>query len=106
MKEYIERETLLQALEEIGGCGAPPESWADGWDKAISRAIKLTEEQPAADMVKVRHGKWNIVDGDFYWVDGKCSVCGYTDCFDESRFYKYCPECGAKMDGNVGDDND
>jgi hypothetical protein len=53
----------------------------------------------SADVVEVVHGEWEIVDSDLDWVDGKCSACGYTDCFDESGFYKYCPDCGAKMDG-------
>lgn len=53
MAEYIERETLLQTLEEVGGCDAPPDSWADGWDKGISEAIKFVKELPAADVVKV-----------------------------------------------------
>lgn len=51
------------------------------------------------DVAPVVHGEWSIV-----WVDQghidmekmyKCSVCGgrkYND-------YRYCPECGAIMDG-------
>lgn len=50
---------------------------------------------------EVKHGKWKICDSDLDWVEGECSVCGYTDCFDESGFYKYCPECGARMDEKI-----
>ena len=53
LKEYIEREALLQELEEVGGCDAPPDSWADGFDKGILSAIKHVEAQPAADVVEV-----------------------------------------------------
>lgn len=53
MTEYIEREALMQELEEIGGCDAPPDSWADGFDKGILSAIKHVEAQPAADVVEV-----------------------------------------------------
>ena len=52
MPEHIEREALLQVLEEVGGCDAPPDSWADGWDKGISEAIKFVKELPAADVVE------------------------------------------------------
>ena len=40
-----------------------------------------------------RHGKWIDIDGDgTYWL---CSVCGEVLCCNNN----YCPNCGAKMDG-------
>lgn len=53
MAEYIEREALLQALEALGGCDAPPDSWADGWDKGISEAIIIVKKMPTADVSEV-----------------------------------------------------
>lgn len=52
---------------------------------------------------EVKHGKWIICDKHIWdlVIDAKCSVCGYIDCFDESGFYKYCPECGARMDEKI-----
>lgn len=35
MSDLIDREALLKQLHDAGGCGAPAESWADGYDKAI-----------------------------------------------------------------------
>ena len=96
-KEYIEREALMQELEEIGGCDAPPDSWADGFDKGILSAIKHVEAQPADDVTEVRHGRW-IEDQEFF----KCSECG---CLTDYRLSNFCPDCGAKMDGKVGADN-
>ena len=66
---------------------------------------------PAADMREVKHGKWQITEYDYY----DCSVCGnsyYNGCdssaearqkLDERSpdVYKYCPHCGAKMDGEI-----
>ncbi|MBP1546311.1 MAG: hypothetical protein J6A37_06905 [Oscillospiraceae bacterium] len=40
---------LFYVLNDIGGCGAPPESWADGWDKAINAAIEAVEKLKATD---------------------------------------------------------
>ena len=53
-----------------------------------------------------RHAHWIIGKNSIYdeYVDGKCSNCGYTDCFNENGFYNYCPECGARMDEVVSDD--
>lgn len=53
MAEYIEREALLEKLHEVGGCGAEPDTWADGYDKAIDVAYGLVQRTPAADVVPV-----------------------------------------------------
>ena len=41
------------------------------------------------------HGKWNIVEG----MPTQCSLCGY---YVKQKTYKYCPNCGARMEN---DDN-
>ena len=57
--------------------------------------------EPAADVSEVRHGEWVHTDKAFSWRSkDECSECGYHQ---KDRinldFYKYCPNCGAKMDG-------
>ena len=48
---------------------------------------------PAADVVEVRHGRWI---GKTY----KCSLCGkWVDPLQGDADMNYCPNCGAKMDG-------
>lgn len=42
----IDANALHQALHDAGGCGATPGTWADGWDKAITEAIRLLDEAP------------------------------------------------------------
>ena len=39
--DLISRKALMQRLHDAGGCGAPPESWADGYDKAIDLAYGM-----------------------------------------------------------------
>lgn len=48
-----------------------------------------------------RHGRWIEFDDAYNRISGRCSVCGW-----ESHLYEddvvgmpYCPNCGAKMDG-------
>ena len=51
-----------------------------------------------ADFVEVKHGEWirpTIIHGMTIAGLLHCSVCGEVPC-DEG---KYCPNCGAKMDG-------
>lgn len=87
MSEYIERDRLLKVLEHnFYGIGA-----AD-----VMR--QLIEMQPAADAAPVRHGRW-IYGED---IDIQCSVCG-ADALTEGDYRQtrsnYCPNCGARMDG-------
>lgn len=64
MDEYIEREALYEKLHEAGGCDAPKESWADGYDKGITEAIKILNEAPAADVVEIpKEGIGELSDG-------------------------------------------
>lgn len=65
---------------------------------------KLIDAAPTIEAEPVRHGRWNDEHGDLC-----CSVCK-TRFSDEIVFMnrdydykslKYCPECGAKMDGGA-----
>lgn len=75
-----ERDTALQTLEEHG--------------------IGLAQK---ADVVEVRHGEW--LDAQYTYFGAKryeCSLCR-DDEFWKRRYIEikenYCPNCGAKMDG-------
>lgn len=46
MSDLIDREALLKRLHGVGGCGAPPESWADGYDKAMVYKTMRKKEDP------------------------------------------------------------
>lgn len=81
MDEYIDRKALLRTRPDI-------ENWGGPYGYSIS-AIK---QFPAADVAPVRHGKW-IRHGDW----SECSLCGESG----TSHIKYCPNCGAKMDGEV-----
>ena len=52
---------------------------------------------PTVDAVEVVHGRWEyrMVDPDYRYYKHECSICG----FEGEDFYRYCPNCGAKMDG-------
>ena len=54
------------------------------------------------DAVEVVHGRYEmgIDEGDYEY--GTCSVCGYNEynAFGCCLPHNYCPNCGAKMDGD------
>ncbi len=98
MSEHINRERALEILNDIGGCGAEPGSYTAGWDEAINAAYEAIQSEPAADVAPVVHSKWEIC------CDGYYPYC--LNCRAEPpgrEMTKYCPNCGAKMDG--GDKN-
>lgn len=62
---------------------------------------------PAADVAPVVHGRWEPCFDEncrCLWGFGKCSNCGQEYYAHAIDHYKYCPICGAKMDG--GNDNE
>ena len=65
--------------------------------EALERlAADEASKQPAADVVKVKHGRW-IKVGESCGVDIlECSVCHTIHAQDGDAF---CRDCGARMDG-------
>lgn len=55
-------------------------------------------DAPTIEAEPVRHGRWEDKPHKMMGECPRCSVCGS---FDPIK-YRYCPNCGAKMD----DDND
>lgn len=53
----------------------------------------LIKETPTADVAPVVHGKWEIGTHHSFL----CSVCGW----EHECYTLYCPDCGAKMDGDT-----
>lgn len=87
MAEYIEREALLSAFE-----------LADYPFSEFEDAFEMAENAPPSDVAPVVHGKWIPVEAYGIGNTAKCSEC-------EKRQYgydgfKFCPNCGAKMDGD------
>ena len=59
--------------------------------------IRSTEVIPAVDAVEVVHGHWTLMGSG----TGVCSKCHRTTVavWDMDNVLKYCPHCGARMDG-------
>lgn len=97
MAEYIDRGTAiakLTALELVKP------------NATMTSAKRLLADMPAADVAPVVHGRWEPCFDEnckCRWGFGKCSNCGQEYYAHAINYYKYCPHCGAKMDG--GDDH-
>ena len=60
--------------------------------------LDMVDKALTADVQEIKHGKWmGASDGDGI----VCSVCGSDFCTLVLNVYNYnyCPNCGAKMDG-------
>ena len=53
---------------------------------------------PTVDAVEVKHGWW--IELPSMEPDYKCSECGRSYAWWEPSEAHYCPNCGAKMDGD------
>ena len=85
MTEYIERKAIRDALYDA--------------DAITMSGVKILNQFPVADVAPVRHGCWERVipskSAAKWSTKVSCSNChsaGYAH-------HKYCPNCGAKMDG-------
>ncbi len=104
MAEYIEREAAVKVVKDYGkGAISDGMKSLDPVDDIVMLA-KAFEFIPAADVAPVVHGQWIPISDD-EWAE--CSECGESyEAGDEGmtsfglfrRFYKYCPNCSARMD--------
>ena len=72
-----------------------------GADKKIDAWV---DSIPAVDAVEVRHGWWLFEEYPDEYYSSKCSLCGFETV--EAAYLKgwnFCPNCGARMDGEDGD---
>ena len=94
MAEYLEKEAFKSWMEE----------------NITENPMILTaiDYAPSADVEPVRHGHWVEHDEDTWSNEAECSEChkriGYSGLPDRFlREFKYCHNCGAKMDKENGE---
>ena len=101
MAEYIDKEIALSLVQP----DAPEDEKST---VTIATAKKLVRSiiyrTPTADVAPVRHGRWIDAYPDIepnpMFMYGICSECGFEQRL--SKYLKYCPDCGAKMDEKEG----
>lgn len=106
MAKYIEREKVLGVINELQRVCATevPENKADIYDDVFEEVYGEMQRIPAADVQEVKHGEWRQEYRSGREInEGFVSSC--CDMWNE-RKTDYCPNCGAKMDGKDGKQND
>ena len=73
---------------------------AKGRMYATNEFILLQKKVESGQLVEVVHGEWLLRHEGcgHYW---ECSVCHENPCIYVTKHTKFCPNCGAKMDGGT-----
>ena len=93
MAELIERQAAIDAIMKVYVRTAGYKA-----RERVFEAEEAVHRLPATDVAPVVHGRWDNLDG--YKTRMVCSVCGW-DVPEYGKFYSYCPNCGARMDGDA-----
>lgn len=93
----IDGDALKNKMQEQQKYGSVADS--RGRAKAIVEVIHA----PTVEAEPVKHGRWiysGIVKNDDVY---NCSQCDSNFVFRDRLLYDYCPDCGARMDGDNDD---
>ena len=97
MARYIDADELLKTYKEWLTQLSRPEDKGDR--TGVETCIAVLENTSTEDVVGVKHGEWKEEN----WMTADQHICSL--CFSTVRVhpqsveYKFCPYCGAKMDG-------
>lgn len=102
MADLIDKSRLLADYQQdLCGhipCHECPLLVPNGHGSTECSLERYISEQPTVDAKSVRHGRW-ISTG---FMEVKCSICGAVQ--HELEDTNYCPNCGAKMQGDSDGD--
>lgn len=98
MDEYISREAIVKEIkEEIKACDV---KFVEDIQikKGLKIALKDIKAAKVADVQLVKHGRWIIKGQEIYCSE--CDTESSYNSFGASQFTRFCPNCGARMDGD------
>ena len=101
MPEYIDREAVYKMA--CRGCTRHGDEFGSCYHEELCEELQSEfASAPIADVEPVRHGRWEVLE---HYIDGgtaqRCALCKKRMFFHRTTPKKYCPNCGAKMDGEV-----
>ena len=107
MSKYIDVDVFIKSFREaLPGLKAQVDPdltpKADAFLRGGEAIIEDLTKFPAADVVEVRHGRWEKHGSK--WQCTGCKVLMSIDGTPQENLLYYCPNCGASMDKEVADE--
>ena len=98
MAEYIEREATIKLLRSLGSRDYRREK---GTIQEAIKMVSFPEYTPSSDVATMVHGQWETSsDRPDSLI---CSVCKCGFDMWKHDPHNFCPNCGAKMDGELNE---
>lgn len=95
MSDLIKRQDAIEACRSVADNINRPTDQQIGAEYCLD----LIKEIPSVEPERKTGEWWNVSEsrtGDGYWF---CSECGFSsEAFGANILYKFCPNCGAKME--------
>lgn len=111
MNDAISRTALLRKTRPVPNLVV--KRFGDEWQVEMVTLEDIVDA-PALDVAQVVHARWEMVDREAFWIGDDeiwketgrptirkmpvCSICK-TQFGTGALEYNYCPNCGARMDG-------
>ena len=117
MDDYISRQEAIKSLLELTTFKTKRElveriesSIADenGWLGGVAECMDEIEDLPSAYVQPVRHGHWIEPSRHGVWIYDERAYRECDQCHTPvylAKSMKFCPECGARMDGDTDEKN-
>ena len=97
MTRLIDADWLLNAIEKLKVRNTSNTATIFDVLGVLDDVEKIIKAAPINDPVK--HGQWIFAEDMVSYI--KCSECGNDICWVNTKRPKYCPSCGARMDGEA-----
>ena len=95
MAEYIECKALIKRIRLLP-------RFAPYNTVSYASVHNAIFDEPIVDVVEVKHGEW-VNEGNYLYT---CSLCGDKALLKlGGKPCNYCPNCGARMDGERRDED-
>ena len=106
MSDYIKREDATEVYSKLYWMHEGLLNFKEELGKVYDEILSI----PSSDVAPVRHGHWDVrepmpmhdIKVNLSWGNWYvCTGCGFATTAIEGHItqYKYCPSCGARMDG-------
>ena len=96
MARLIDADWLLNAIEKLKVRNTSNTATIFDVLGVLDDVEKIIKAAPINEPVK--HGHWIFVNDMVSYI--RCSECGDDICWANTKRPKYCPHCGARMDGD------